>query len=245
MRLDYINNMRNIYRQEKMRTYRRTVLFFLSLAVLAYLGMLVSIMVGTRDDGVSCQAAVAKYESSAVRVAVDASSTAGTPAADVRATQAAIPKYRPSVGMRHSYVPSASSMPQHTFQSTSSGITVHTTSSATVKNVGGSGSAGGSGGGTAVTSSSSAAFSASTSIMVLPTLARVSSRSLTAENTLAAEAEIIENTATERAAKPGIRRVYDDPFDPFLDPVGEGLWALLLFAAAYGVFMFCRKRQRV
>ncbi len=250
MRLDYINNMRNIYRQEKLRNYRRTVIFFLSVGVMAYLAVLVTIMTAKRDESaVSGQVAVTKFEGEVIQRASDAPSASASPTpADVKAAQPSTPAYRPAGLVRHTAAqPASSPLPQQSFRSTSNAaLTVHTTSSATVKNIGGGGStAGATTRGTSVTTSSSTAFSTSTSIMVLPTLARASSRNLNAANTLAAEAEIIENTATDRAAKPGIKRVDGHPLDPFMDPVGDALLPLILLALAYGSFILYRRRQRL
>lgn len=250
MRIDYINNMKDIYRKEKIRTRRNTVLFFLGLAGVAYLSIVLSVSLFKRNDSViSGQSAVAKYESAVTKQATELPLTTTTAtASDVAVKQSATPAYRPSVHIAHSVAPvtTTSYAPEHTWRSTSNAaITVHTTSSATVKNIGGGGSGGShSSGGTTIASSSSA-FGSSTSIMVVPTIARASSRNLNASTTMAAEAEVIESTAQERAAKPGIHKVNGYPDIPFPDPVGDGLWVLLFLAAGYGLTVIYRCKQRV
>lgn len=253
MRNDFIQNMININRRERMRKRRNMVIFFLGLCAFAYFGLVLSLTVFKSNEGlVSGQVAVAKFESESVKKASETKGvtvTVSEPKATVK--PAATPTYRPAGKITRSSsqpTPAVTQTPEHTWKSTSnSAVKVHTTSSATVQHVGGGGvSTGARTSGTTVTTPSSA-FGVSTSIMVVPTLARVSSRSLTADNTRAAEAEVLESTAQGRAAKPGIRRVDgdDDPLGPMEDPIGDGLWTLLFLVVAYGAVMFYRRKQRV
>ncbi len=250
MRIDYIKNMKDIYRREKAKNYRRTVIFFFGLAVLAYLGILTTVMLAKRNDtAISGQAAVAKYEGEVIRQTAQSESAAV--AATSNTVTPATRAYR-HAGVIHHSAPSAVSTPaapKHNFQSPNSGaLRVHTTSSATVKTIGGGGGGGAAGGGggssTSITGAGSA-FAVSTSNMVLSTAAWTSSRSLTAANTMAAEAQVIEATAQEHAAKPGIKKVNGYPDIPFPDPVGDGIWILLALAAAYIVVIIYRRKQTV
>ena len=89
--------------------------------------------------------------------------------------------------------------------------------------------------------------SGSTSIIVVPTLSRISAHELTASNLLAAQAQVIKSSSAEDQGHPGIRKVggYNDtPLDPYLNPVGEGILTLLLLVAAYGGFIICRRKRR-
>ena len=250
MRTDYFQNMQKIYRQERLRNYRNKIIFYLGIAAFAYLGVVLSITVFKRNDSaISGQAAVAKYEGEAIKQPTTIATSTATSNSSASAT--ATPVYRRSAGLvHHSAAPAASPLPQLSWRSTSSGssMTVYTTSSASLKNIGGGGSIGGSTGGSSAGGIATSAFGTSTSIMVVPTLARVSSRDLTAANTIAAEAEIIDNSEAGRAAKPGIKRLDgdDDPLDPAYTPIGEGLWILLFLVAAYGgLVLYRRKTNRI
>jgi len=244
MRIDQLNNFQRIVERERGKNYRRIVYFLLIVAGCAYASVLLSVFVFKRSDGaVTGQLTVTKYEAEVIRVSAN-EAAAGSKAV-AKALPSAMPSYRPAGKIRHSYSTAASSyVPQHQWQSTSAaGLKVYTTSSASVKNIGsGASSSGGQVSGVTVTAQSSA-FGTSTSIMVVPTIARVSARNLNAANTMAAEAEVLNSSTSERAAKPGIRRVDDDPLDPMLDPIGDGLWALLILALGYGAFMFYRRKS--
>ena len=246
MRIDRLNNIKSIWLREKQRNNRRIVYFVMIVAAVAYLFVLSSVFLLKRNDGaVSSQAAVAQFEGEALRNHEAETIVAKVPTATTKSS--ALPTYRPAGKHRFAHVtPSASSMPEHSWKSTSgTGMKVYTTSSAAVKHIGSAAGSSGGGGGT-IASSQSSTFGTSTSIMVVPTMARVSSRSLSAANTLAAEAQVLESTAQERVAKPGIRRLdgEDDPLEPFQDvPVGEGVWALLFLAMAYAGVMIYRKRK--
>ena len=250
MRIDLINRMKKIQQQERMRTRRNKVFFFLCLAGVAYLAIVVSLFALQRNDSViSTQEAVARYESNVTKQATESPllKTSAKPM-KVPAKEPAISLHRSGGKIKHAAAPAANtaSAPEHSWRSTSgSGLTVHTTSSATVKSIGGGGGSAGGGGGRGSVTSSSSAFGGSTSIMVVPTLARASSHNLNASTTMAAEAQVIESTAQDRAAKPGIRTTNGYPDIPFPDPIGDGLWVLLVLAAAYAAFTLYRRKQRV
>ena len=234
MRYDFILNMININRRERMRKRRTMALLFLCVCAVGYLGIVLSL---------------AFFKGSDVPVAEQIVVTTAEPKA--AAKPVATPTYRPAGKItRVTSQPAAATTkaPEHTWKSTSNtAVKVHTTSSATVKSIGGGGVATSSRPANTTVFNPSSAFGVSTSIMVVPTLARVSSRSLTADNTRAAEAEVIESTSQGRAAKPGIRKVDgdDDPLEPFQDtvPLGSGLWILLFLVATYGAVMVYRRKN--
>ncbi len=267
MRIDFLNDMQSLLQQEKNRNYRRRVVFFLIVGALVLFGIQLSIMVSRRaESDVMGQAAVAKFEKEAYNRSQEvAQGGTATPVIVSSSKSRASQQYRPSVNVhQHSHMASYShsvAAPQYSFRSANTGaVTVYTTSSATVKSIGGGGSGSGSsvdggssvgssiGGGSAGGSVSGASVdrNGSTSIMVVPTLARISSRELTASNILAAQEQVIKEGAADRQGQPGIRKVNgnDKPFDPFMDPIGEGVLALLLLAAAYGVFVVYHRKQR-
>ena len=158
MRTDYFQNMQRIHRQERIRNYRNKIIFYLGIAVFAYLGVVLSITIFKRNDSViSGQAAVTKYEGETIKQTNIPSATA-TATSNSSAKAAAVPTYRPSSRAIHAAAPSPSGspVPQYTWRSTGSGGTVYTTSSATVKNIGGGG--GSAGGGSHSGSGSSSAF---------------------------------------------------------------------------------------
>jgi len=239
MRIDKLNNIQSIWQREKQRNRRRMVYFFLIVLGSAYLVLIGSLFISQRSGQDT-----AKFENDVIRVSGTADADGLTLPAVKPAT---LPTYRPAGKITHNYsqTTSSSAAPQHTWKSTSggSGIKVHTTSSATVKNVGsGASFSGGQVSGVTVTAQSSA-FGTSTSIMVVPTIARVSSRNLNAANTMAAEAEVINTGTSERQGKAGIKTWGDHDPDPMLDPIGDGLWALLILALGYGAFMFYRRKS--
>jgi hypothetical protein len=239
------------------------VVFFLIVGALAWLGVQLSIMVSKRaESDVMGQAAVAKFEKEAYNRSQEAAQGITTAPVTLPSSKSrALQQYMPSVNVhQHSHTASYShsmAAPQYSFRSANTGaVMVYTTSSATVNSIGG-GSGGGStgggsssvsgiGGGSAGGSVSGASIgrNSSTSILVVPTVARISSRELTASNILAAQEQVIKDGAAERQGQPGIRKVGGLPYDPFMNPIGEGVWALLLLVAAYGVFMVYRRNQR-
>ena len=244
MRID-MNNIQSEYQQLKQRKRRQWIIFCLGIFAIAYCGILVTVLVASRDANVvSGQAAVSSFEGAVVTR--DAGVAAPVVANPAKMTGS--PRFRGNMSLIHTYAPQGSivAAPQHTWQSTGAAITVHTTSTAQVHNVGSGVSTGAvASGGVSVT-----AFTHSTSSMVVPTLAWASAHSLSVSNTRAAQASIIDAGTPERLGKPGtIKRVDgedddDSPEEPFKDPVpiGNGLWALLLLAAGYGVFMLRRRK---
>ena len=239
MRIDKLNNIQSIWQREKQRNRRRMVFFFLIVLGSAYLVLLGSVFLFQRSGQDT-----AKFENDVIRVSGTADADGLTLPAVKPAT---LPTYRPAGKITHDYSHAmpASAAPQYTWKSTSggSGIKVHTTSSATVKNIGsGASSSGGQVSGVTVTAQSSA-FGTSTSIMVVPTIARVSSRNLNAANTMAAEAEVINTGTSERQGKAGIKTWGDHDPDPMLDPIGDGLWALLALVHAYTLWTIYRRKS--
>lgn len=248
MRIDIAKNMRAILQQEKRRTTRRWVIFFGIIFGVGYLFILVSTYV-LKPNGTdaSDQAAVNSYENSVVRV--DAFVAPGPSKHSTGRTIVAYHSdYTPGGLIRH-VVPTVNPVSHAANGSTTSSpaIKVHTTSSAKVHNVG----AGVTTGGAATTSttsqvSSSVPFSSSTSNMVVSTAVWTSSRALSAQNTLETEQRLIAaNSVDATATAAGPRRVGGKPLDPFMDPIGDGLYALLAAALLYaGVVIIRRKKQQ-
>lgn len=248
MRIDIAKNMRAILQQEKRRTTRRWVIFFGIIFGVGYLFILVSTYV-LKPNGTdaSDQAAVNSYENSVVRV--DAFVAPGPSKHSTGRTIVAYHSdYTPGGLIRHD-VPTVNPVSHSANGSTTSSpaIKVHTTSSAKVHNVG----AGVTTGGAATTSttsqvSSSVPFSSSTSNMVVSTAVWTSSRALSAQNTLETEQRLIAaNSVDATATAAGPRRVGGKPLDPFMDPIGDGLYALLAAALLYaGVVIIRRKKQQ-
>lgn len=244
MRIDQLINIQSVYQQQKQRRHKRLVLFGLGVMVVAYLGVLGGVYKSSKDTKVvSSQAAVASYEGAVFQH----TNAMSVPAVGTPTVMAGVPRFSGNTALLHTYAPQGgAATPQHTWQRTGVALTVHTTSSAVVHNIGGGGSGGGAtGGGGSVASS---AFAHSTSSMVVPTLAWSSSRSLSADNTRAAREAIIDAGTPGRQGKPGIRRDNWDDYgqdeEPFLDPIGNGLWVLLFLAAGYGVFTAFRFSHR-
>ena len=246
MRIDELMNIQSVYQQQKQRRHKQLVLVGLGVMVLAYLGVLGAVYKSSKDTKVvSSQAAVAGYEG-AVFQHTDAMSV---PAVGTPTIMAGVPRFSGNTALLHTYAPQGgAAAPQHTWQSTGVALTVHTTSSAVVHNIGGGGSGGGAtGGGGSVAGS---AFAHSTSSMVVPTLAWSSSRSLSVDNTRAAREAVIDAGTAEKTGGT-IHTVYGTPEDFYEDeiPVGNGLWVLLFLAAGYGAFSAVRfshrRKQRV
>ena len=248
MRIDIAKNMRAILQQEKRRTTRRWVIFFGIIFGVGYLFILISTYV-LKPNGTdaSDQAAVNGFENSVVRV--DAFVAPGPSKHSTGRTIVTYHSdYRPGGLIRHD-VTTVNPVSHAANGSTSSSpaIKVHSTSSAKVHNVG----AGVTTGGAATTSttsqvSSSVPFSSSTSNMVVSTAVWTSSRALSAQNTLETEQRLIAaNNVDATATAAGPRRVGGKPLDPFMDPIGDGLYALLAAALLYaGVVIIRRKKQQ-
>ena len=247
MRIDIAKNMRAILQQEKRRTTRRWVIFFGIIFGVGYLFILISTYV-LKPNGTdaSDQAAVNGFENSVVRV--DAFVAPGPSKHSTGRTIVAYHSdYTPGGLIRHD-VPTVNPVSHSANGSTSSSpaIKVHTTSSAKVHNVGSGVSIGGAAA-TSTTSqvSSSVPFSSSTSNMVVSTAVWTSSRALSAQNTLETEQRLIAaNSVDATATAAGPRRVGGKPLDPFMDPIGDGLIALLVAALVYaGMVIIRRKKQ--
>ena len=247
MRIDIAKNMRAILQQEKRRTTRRWVIFFGVIFGVGYLFILISTYV-LKPNGTdaSDQAAVNSYENSVVRV--DAFVAPGPSKHSTGRTIVAYHSdYRPGGLIRHDVTTVNPVNSSATGAATTSPtIKVHTTSSAKVHNVG----SGVSSGGAAATNStshvsSSVPFSSSTSNMVVSTAVWTSSRALSAQNTLETEQRLIAaNSVDATATAAGPRRVGGKPLDPFMDPIGDGLIALLVAALVYaGMVIIRRKKQ--
>lgn len=248
MRIDIAKNMRAILQQEKRRATRRWVIFCGIIFGIGYLFILISTYV-LKPNGTdaSDQAAVNRYENSVVRV--DAFVAPGPSKHAVGRTVVAYHSgYTPGGLIRHD-VPTVNPVSHSANGSTTSSpaIKVHTTSSAKVHNVGSGVTTGGS---AAITStsqvSSSVPFSSSTSNMVVSTAVWTSSRALSAQNTLENEQRLIAANnvdATASAARP--RRVGGKPLDPFMDPIGDGLYTLLLAALVYAGSVIIRRKKQM
>jgi len=127
----------------------------------------------------------------------------------------------------------AYSRPQPAMGSTS--MHIHQTSDATVHTSG----SGGGGGGIATTGgkSNAKAISYGGSMMAMSTsipLAAPGARKATDI------ANITENAAQDSPGGP--RRVDSYPEIPFPDPIGDAVWPLMLFACAFLIFRFARKK---
>lgn len=248
MRIDIAKNLKAIIQQEKRRSTRRWVIFFGLIAVICYSFVLLSTYVLKRNAGdASSPTTVNKYEQSIIRV--DAHVAAQTP--HYRPTKTVLhrsPNYTPSGLIRHEVAtdPLANKVATPNATVGAQAIKVHTTSSATVHNVG-SGAGGGKAAAATSTQSSAVPFSTSTSSLVMPTAVWTSSRSLSAKNTLAAEQQLLaDNSADARAARPGnTRRVDGPPLDPFMDPIGDGLPLLLLAAVIYTAVALIKRKHLI
>ncbi len=244
MRIDILNNMKAIIQSEKRRSTRRWFIFAGVILSIGYLFILLSTYVLKPGDA-SDQAAVNQYEGSVVRV--DAF-VAPVPSKHSSGRIVAVyhTDYRPAGLIHHEVAPvNPTAAPTSNHASNSQAVKVYTTSSAKARNLG-AGISGGSGGaGTTVHVSSAVPFSTSTSSMVMSTAVWTSSRSLSAKNTLAAEQQLLADNSVENTGGRGeIRKVGGKPLDPFMDPIGDGLWALLITAVVYAGAVLIRRRKQ-
>ena len=235
--------MKAIIQQEKRRSTRRWVFFFGGVIAVLYLCVLVSTYVLKPGHDASDPLTVNKYEQQVIHV--DAYVASATPAYKAQNNVVLRRDYQPAGTIHREVVETKPIVHAVTnAPATSQPIRVYTTSSAKVHNVG-SGRVGGSSS-TAITNvSSSVPFTSSTSNMVMSTAVWTSSRSLSAQNTLAAEQRLLAANNADAVADDagGPHRVGGKPLDPFMDPIGDGLIALLLAALAYaGVIVHKRKR---
>lgn len=136
------------------------------------------------------------------------------------------------------YTTSYHDMPKAKMTSTS--MRIHETSNAQVHAVG-SGNGNGVGNNTSAYSSSNGrdyiGLGYGGNMMVIS-----SSLALAAPG--ASHANEMANIVTTHENPTGPRRVNGDPFDPFLDPVGDVAWALMALLAATYAFIIYRRRTR-
>ncbi len=244
MRIDIMKNTKAIVQSEKRRSIRRWIVFAGIVLGMGYICILLTTYVLKPGDA-SDQAMVNKFEESVVHL--DAS-TNGLPSFTAPKTIITYrSNYRPAGLVHHDVKPvnPVTSSPKQTMNSRA--VTVHTTSSATVHNVG-SGVSGSTAAKTITSDvSSSVPFSMSTSNIVMPTAVWTSSRALSVQNTRQSEQQLIATNSAENATTHHgtIRRVDNDPLDPFLDPIGDGLWILLMAAVVYaGAVLIHRRKQQ-
>jgi|GEM_PF-149609 len=166
------------------------------------------------------------------------SPTAGVPATAYKSPGTASSRsyHSAPAAARWSYLTEA---PKAAMGSTS--VRLHETAKATVHSIGG-------GNGAGMTAASGSAktnpVTVYTTISGGNMLALASTTTLAAPGATAAN-EIAETTLSAPAAMPerGIRRTNGDPFEPFLDPVGDITWLLiLLLAVIYGGVIRNRKK---
>ena len=247
MRINIVSNMKALLQQDKKRNSHRWLLLLFggAFAILYFSVILPTYLWQLKHKDASDQASVDSYEQR--MVLVDAYITPDTKGSETSKrifhhtdNHPAGPIAREEVtnNPMHLEVTGGTStdLPTHN---------MHTTSSATVHHVG-SGLAAGQAAEATTYVSSSVPFSSSMSNMVLPTAIWTSARALTARNTISTEQRLIAaNNADESAKAMAQRRVTDHPLDPFMDPVGDGLWVLFLAATAYvGAIVVRRKRQQ-
>ena len=246
MRID-MKTIKSVYQQQNQQNRRKWMIVGLGVLALVYGGVLLDKFISSRDlIFVSDDKAVSRFEGGAI--ARDAVVT-DAPMLPPSAKMTGAPTFRGNTSLLHTYAPNggvSATAPSHTWKSTGTAMKVHTTSSANVHHIGGGSSV------RPVFASSSNvsadAFVHSTSSMVVPTMAWASARNLSVDNTRAAQAAVIEGGSP--MAKPGgtIKRLdgEDNPEEPFPDPqpIGDGLWVLLLLASGYGALLLRRRRVK-
>ena len=138
-------------------------------------------------------------------------------------------------------------VPSQGMQSTS--MHLHETSSATVHTIGSGsgGSGGGNTGGSGNTNGSNGsgrgihttAMAYSGAIHIAVPFNAITEPGAVSANEMASIVTENPRAVTDR------RRVGEDPFDPFLDPIGDVTWGLMaLLAAAYAVYVYRRKLSK-
>ena len=244
-----VQDMKVMMQQDKGQAARLWLLFIAMVAGIGYLCYLGTNCVMEMMGGETAEQKVIRTYESAGGGQVDAFvAPLPTVRSSAKATAIRRPSYRPAGVIRRPEVSSA--MPPlvkpkwQQAANNSQAVKVFTTSSAKIHNLGSGMGTKGENGGTTVVTSSATPFGSSTSSMLISTAVWTSSRSLSAQNTLSAEQQMLASGNTNTQSHPGnIRRVDDDPLDPFMDPIGDGLMALLLAALAYAaVVVFRRKR---
>ncbi len=237
-----LTNLRNIYEifVERQRKRRRNAYFIIGLLAVGYCLMTYFVVTRPKPD----------YEQMVVpQIKAEPSETASA---------SSTPVFKPSTYHRstaysgHSVsVPAMSMRSVNNHSGSGAAVKVYSTSSAAPKSVGSGAAAtgGGSSSGTVVsTAYARASAGQSTSAILSPSLPRLSRRSLTADNIVKAEQQVIDQNGP-RAVSSRIRRDgwddYGQDDEPFLDPIGEGMWLLVALAAAYAMFILYRRKQRV
>ncbi len=205
-----------------------------------YLAIAISIVVG----GLWIALVMYTFSSGKTKVPVNPGVTAVSSAHQSFGTNTPTPSFKtlssaPWSLTNHSaaVTPEATTHPQATMGSTS--YRLHQTSSATAHVVGsGTGSAGQ--GAIATTSGTNKGISYSGISYGGNMLAISSSMALAAPG--ASRANELANVVTEAPKSIGPRKVDKDPFDPFLDPVGDVAWGLMiLLAVAYATMRGVRR----
>ena len=240
-----MKTIKSVYQQQGQQSRRKWMIVGLGVLALVYGGVLLDKFISSHDlIFVSDDKAVSRFEGGAIArdaVVMDA------PMLPPSAKMTGAPTFRGNTSLLHTYAPSggvSATAPSHTWKSTGTAMKVHTTSSANVHHIGSGSSV------RPVFASSSNvsvdAFVHSTSAMVVPTMAWSSARSLSVDNTRAAQAAIIEGGTPEHDNSSGIRGVTGTPDDLFEDeqPIGDGLWVLLLLASGYGTLLLRRRRVK-
>lgn len=244
-----MKTIKSVYQQQSQQSRRKWMIVGLGVLALVYGGVLLDKFISSHDlIFVSDDKAISRFEGGAIArdaVVMDA------PMLPPSAKMTGAPTFRGNTSLLHTYAPNggvSATAPSHTWKSTGTAMKVHTTSSANVHHIGSGSSV------RPVFASSSNvsvdAFVHSTSAMVVPTMAWSSARSLSVDNTRAAQAAVIGDASSERFAKPTIKRdwwddVPEDP-EPYPDeqPIGDGLWALLLLASGYGTLLLRRRKVK-
>lgn len=142
--------------------------------------------------------------------------------------------------------PSVYSFVPFSQESSGSSMRMFETSSANVHNIGGGGSGGGSNMSGTGGSSSSQGRGISSSTLASGSAIHVAIPSIMISEPGATSAPAMASIVTDDAprAMPKGKKVTDDPFDPFLDPVGDVTWGLmLLLTIGWGVRGHQRRKQ--
>lgn len=137
-----------------------------------------------------------------------------------------------AVPSAYNFIPSSGSAPS---------MRLHETSSATVHNIGGGGGGGASTGDNSTSNQGGKLYSAAIgSNIIHVTVPNIAITAVGASN-----AQEIASIVTETPnAMPGARKVVTDPLDPFLNPVGDVAWpVMILLTIAWCVAVRRRKRQ--
>lgn len=242
MQFQFLNNIYDDF-VERQRARRRYVFLILGLTVIAYCAIIYMVVTQSATES--------KPKSVPTMVS-------NSPAPTVVPVT---PVYKPTSRRLTGYRQHGVSVPTISMQSVNRGgsgqaIKVYTTSSASPVSVGGGGGGvsshvSGSGntrvsGGGGITALANVSLKQSTSSFIDPSSKRLDRHSFSVTNSLASVQEVIDR-AGPKSAKPHIRKDgwddYGQDEEPYLDPVGEGVWILFFFVAAYGAVMFYRRKN--